>query len=602
MKSIRYTLFILLACLAWNGCQDVEEPADTVPEVVTDAVVKFSDKSAYLSGTVSSKAQCYFLIATSEDMSDAQKIEKVYFYKNEESTTWRCNTETGNLTPGTTYYVMLCATDGHSEVKGDMVSFTTGADLSIESVKEGGKEYVTDALGVYLARADETVLYKYGNLRAVRNDYNRYTLPYSVTLTDPVYKVYAYSPYEEGNSPETLNEIEVKVNGTTNYLYGSCEVSPGSPKANIEMQSALARLYFILSTDSKEAVTINYLHLDNANKQTEKEFISTRGYLDLITGKITPNSMPDHKGIIMNTFDYSIHSGLHSSVEMLVIPTSFDDGEIELIVSADNHPIRIAIPAATWEAGKAYQIVVQVNIEAPKAKVGDYYYSDGTWSTEYNAAKECIGIVFALSKTAYGNIDPSLKESAHGRIVALEDLKDAGNGWNWYGVWGNQPVYSESVCFTGYAGNNTGSGGYLPVDGKNKYIETSGSIPYNYENWLVIPSGANPKQYALCDYNGNEWTHNHGGTAGITDVYNYKVGNKTWFVPSVGEMARLAMAYGYYDRFSDKTGFIGFSDFTYWTSCAKEAGSSAWSYCFYSGYFGIEEITTKHYIRPITAF
>lgn len=46
MKTIRYTLLMLLACLSLNSCQDVEEPANTVPTVVTDVVEKYSGNFA----------------------------------------------------------------------------------------------------------------------------------------------------------------------------------------------------------------------------------------------------------------------------------------------------------------------------------------------------------------------------------------------------------------------------------------------------------------------------------------------------------------------------------------------------------------------------
>ena len=69
------------------------------------------------------------------------------------------------------------------------------------------------------------------------------------------------------------------------------------------------------------------------------------------------------------------------------------------------------------------------NIISGPAKVGDYYYSDGTWSTEYNTSKQCIGIVFALTDTKGSEINPNLIESMHGRIIALQDVAEC--------QWGN---------------------------------------------------------------------------------------------------------------------------------------------------------------------
>lgn len=599
MKTIRYTLLVLLACLSLNSCQDVEDPANTVPTVVTDAVEKYSGDYAYLSGTVSSRAECYFLISTSEDMSDAQKVE-VYSHRNEEKGNWTCGRELGDLIPGTTYYVVLCATDGRSEVKGNVVSFTTSAYLSLESVKVDGKDYSGDVLGTYLTDVNQRVNNShYGNMRTLRNGNNSYELPYNIILSEPTYRVYAYAPYDMKASVETINAIEVWTRGTNNYLYGSCEVTPSNPKANIEMHSALAKLYFTISTDSKESISLGYINLRNANWQSETEALSINGKLDLATGKITPVPVSGHDGILLNMPNTPIYDGVHANAEMLVIPTSFKDGEIEISVSVNNELIRTTLPATTWEAGKTYEIPLKVNVEAKKAKIGDYYYSDGTWSTAYNVSKECIGIVFALSDKAYGNINTSLTESEHGRIVALKDLK--------YSIWGDQKVYDQSLCFVGFMGNDRGADYcYLPVDGKEKYGGTGHCIPYNYQKWFEMPVGGNSKDYALCDYGGDVWTHNHGGIKGITEVYSYKAGNKTWFVPSIGEMSRLAMAYGYYNKFSEKVGFEGFSDKTYWTSCLKwsnEVGSGAWYYQFISGLFQTDLISvSNHSIRPIASF
>lgn len=60
--------------------------------------------------------------------------------------------------------------------------------------------------------------------------------------------------------------------------------------------------------------------------------------------------------------------------------------------------------------------------ELQPARIGDYYYNDATWSTSLDKSKTCVGIVFALDDRD-GNIDKSLTESVHGRVVALEDAE-----------------------------------------------------------------------------------------------------------------------------------------------------------------------------------
>lgn len=128
MNTIKNIFVLLLALAAIVGCQEVEEPANTVPTVKTDAVEKVFGYYAYLSGSVSSKAYYYFLISTDESLSDAQKVESYAEY-NEDRKLWVAQCEVSDLKAGTTYFAALCATDGRSEVRGNVVSFSTESHL-----------------------------------------------------------------------------------------------------------------------------------------------------------------------------------------------------------------------------------------------------------------------------------------------------------------------------------------------------------------------------------------------------------------------------------------------------------------------------------------
>lgn len=547
---------MLLACLSLNSCQDVEEPTNTIPAVTTDAVEKYSGNFACLTGTVTSRAECYFLISTSEDMSDARKQE-AYPYKDEASGKWTCSAEVGDLQPGTTYYAVLCTTDRRSEVQGNRISFTTSAYLSIESIKKDGKDYDSDIVGIYLA-TNQTVVPDFGNLRATRNNNGGYALPHNTILTEPVYSVYAYSPYNVDNSPETPNGIEVWARGTADCQYGRCDITPSNPKANIEMQSALAKLYLQISTDSKESITISYINLRNVDPQSETEALSINGKLDLTTGKITPTPIPGHDGIVIKASESTINSVTSANAQILVIPTSFKDGEIELSVSVGNQLIRTAIPAATWEAGKEYEIAIKVNPEANdgEAEIGDYYYSDDTWSKEYNTAKECIGVVFALSEEKNGAINPNLNKALHGRIVSLNDVEGT-YAWS---------TEDKDTYFTNYSlldGKNTY--GYLPFDGKTF---TDHTLPYGIYQWPA-ESG---EGYALTDYNGFDHLDVNENYPAISAAHS-RQNNITWYLPALGELARLGMACA--------AGLlpenIKLAEWTYWSSTEYD-GSVAWVY------------------------
>lgn len=366
MKNICYSVLAVFALLSLNCCQDLESPLNTVPNITTDAVEELYDRGAVLFGEISSKGECYFLVSTSEDMSDARMIE-AYSEKHDEET-WLCFAEVGDLQPGTTYYAVLCATDGRSEVKGNIVSFTTSSYLEIESVfKANGEPYTDDILGVYLANANQHVFSKYGNMRALRNGWagdgqpQSYDLPYNFVVTEST-TVYAYAPYTTKANDETLDQIYVLADGHTDYQYGSCIISKENPKANIKMKSAMAELLIRMTVDGgswRDVFDVLTVNLRN----TEKGNMSFNGTLDLTTGNIDPDFVEGHDGAFVDV-DKRVSKGEdYVEVEMFVVPTEFEDGDLEFVVSTkDGYHMTIPVSAAKWEKGQTYEMPLVLNV------------------------------------------------------------------------------------------------------------------------------------------------------------------------------------------------------------------------------------------------
>lgn len=93
--------------------------------------------------------------------------------------------------------------------------------------------------------------------------------------------------------------------------------------------------------------------------------------------------------------------------------------------------------------------------------VGDYYYSDGTWSTAYDSSKEPIGVVFYLGcATEFGDNPAYYKvkdgsaamEEFHGYVIALKDASpEEGVFWSFYDGWDSGAGCSgELDDFLGY--------------------------------------------------------------------------------------------------------------------------------------------------------
>lgn len=68
-----------------------------------------------------------------------------------------------------------------------------------------------------------------------------------------------------------------------------------------------------------------------------------------------------------------------------------------LVTNAGNIYEASTTESITLEKGKYYASAALTCTPVAPAKVGDYYYSDGTYSTEMNEEKTCIGIVYALN-------------------------------------------------------------------------------------------------------------------------------------------------------------------------------------------------------------
>lgn len=603
MKSIQYYLLLLVTCLLFNGCQEVEEPLNTVPTVVTDDVEKYYAEFAYFSGSVSAKGNYYFLVSTFDDLTEARQVD-AYGYKDETGK-WVCRAEVGDLSPSTTYYVALCATDGRSEVRGNIVSFTTNGFLEIESVTKDEQSIRFEEIGVYVTNMNNGI--SHGNVKAlIRGGYS-YSLEKDITLQEPAY-VYAYAPYSGESKKESLEDVEVWANGMTDCLYGRCEVSPENLKANIQMQSAMAKLCFVISTDSKELVGVESINLRNIwSNGVSSNALSTRGKLDLTSGNITWNSDDLSDGYFVKVSDGVIKEGSSVTVEMNVIPSSFDNGEVELNLYVGKM-ITVSIAASTWEKGKSYEIPIHLELEPKEAKVGDYFYHDGTWSSELDESKEWVGIVYALSKERGDSIDVSLESSMHGRVVALKDIGIS--------IWGTSENVYEEMIMQKVPRMSVAQGGgtivgriyasYLPIDGRERYKDNISNniekIPYNYEVWPNRSTSDMLQSWEafLYDYKGESWSHYYGyGDTSAAMCYAYQTGDiKSWYLPAIGELTRLAMAQAY--GVLQKNGFTPLEG-EYWSS-TPSSKNSAWYYATENGYVGDADLPAVKNIRPIVSF
>jgi len=505
-------------------------------------------------------------------------------------------------------FLLSCSNENEEVQNIQSSSLRITTDIATRSVIESTTFAPGDQIGIELL---------YGPTRNIRATYdNKWHLENSISLSVNPISVYAYYPYTKDFEYD-MAKVDITpdavVTGQADYLYGTSvkEVSATNPDAFIHFNHALARITLSIrrSADDIGSGLLSSVCLRNAGSNTA---ISTSGWMNISTGEIVSNEAmtgeSSGEGFISLDVDYTLSSETAQNVDILVIPTEMKtEGMVELELTIDDSQYIVKMPAATWEAGGQYTYPITINrkgnsgSDQTNAKIGDYYYDDGTWSTQYNADKTCVGIVFALSEEQDGDINISLEESAHGRVVALHDLAINAD----YYTWGAADDIEYIPNFYTIDGEYTA--GYLPMDGNESY---SGEphIQYSMYNW-PIEEGI---YYALTDYAGRKYTSYLNEFAGdypagnaCSEYTTGKIGDHSWYLPAIGELARLAMACNaeLLDRES-VSGFetIKYPGYTYWSSSEAETGLEAWCYVAEFGQICAVMKTMSQKVRPITSF
>jgi hypothetical protein len=196
---------------------------------------------------------------------------------------------------------------------------------------------------------------------------------------------------------------------------------------------------------------------------------------------------------------------------------------------------------------------------AARAKVGDYYYSDGSTSSVLNADRTCVGIVYALTN-ANGEIDQNLTESSSGCVVAIKDLN-------------NSTLYRWSAKV-----ENTSIADYTTVDGtKNTaflpFYKGQAGVYYSTENKLEISDASNialwPKQGCISDFAGDDHAQYFTSSTYYAAGYNSRNGglaSLNWYLPSMGElmMVYLQEKNGVISH-AKQSPYINLSEQSYWS-------------------------------------
>lgn len=135
---------------------------------------------------------------------------------------------------------------------------------------------------------------------------------------------------------------------------------------------------------------------------------------------------PTYKNLKWTSSDPSVVSVNETTGEM----TSHKTGTVTITATTSHED---AVPSG--QSQKSAQCVVTVKNPVAPIAVGDYYYSDGTWSTTRNTSKTVIGVVFATANAVAS--DPELRKDypncTNGLVVSTKEYTStcaSGRGWS----------------------------------------------------------------------------------------------------------------------------------------------------------------------------
>ena len=294
------------------------------------------------------------------------------------------------------------------------------------------------------------------------------------------------------------------------------------------------------------------------------------------TTTLTPNFTSDVAGVQPTHTDLKWVSSNPS-----IVSVNETTGEITTkaegtakITATTNHDW--SVPSGSSQLSATCSIIV----EKPTApiNVGDYYYSDGTWSTTRDLSKTVIGIVFAKASpaTADKNMMADYPKCTHGLVVALGEYNSK------VGTFGYSSVY-------GWLSNN----GYEVPD-------TSKPNGYGLTKGLTAYRAANP---TYCDL----YDSSNGPSAKHNNTVKSPSGASSWYIPSFNELKMLYDNKSVVNTALSAAGGTQVTGSLYWSSTFRTYNSAndcqGSPFDMLNGtWYAYDKKTTEYPVRVILAF
>ena len=152
--------------------------------------------------------------------------------------------------------------------------------------------------------------------------------------------------------------------------------------------------------------------------------------------------------------------------------TAHKAGTVKITVTTNNS---WSVPSGT--AQKSATCTLTVKESGIALNVGDYYYSDGTWSSQLDATKTVIGVVFAKVNAASSDFRMAADkpECTHGLVVSTAEYTS---------------VYNQSRSWS-----LRDAEGWMYDNGYTQYKETSKPVGYSNTKGFLALNAAQVQSY-----------------------------------------------------------------------------------------------------------
>ena len=292
---------------------------------------------------------------------------------------------------------------------------------------------------------------------------------------------------------------------------------------------------------------------------------------------------PTYKDVVWSSSDKTVATVNERTGEISALKA----GTVEITVTTCHS---WSVPSG--ESHKSATCVVTIDEPAVALNIGDYYYSDGTWSSELDPSKKVIGIVFSKANAAASDshLASDYPGCTHGLVLSTEELLTScteGRSWSWENL-GNW-------CY----GN--GYGQFYDLD---KPVGYSNTLGFEAANAAAIQSFGYTIDFTM--FNSTSQLMSHRDAVAVPSTAS------RWYIPSYKEMVMLYENVGLVNERLEAVGgdvlsvtraFYDDISYQYWCSTYDLSNKVIRAFSMLNGdWFGSKTEGTKLGCRVVLAF